>query len=170
MHHWKLGLAERVDLLKLWILPLVVYPARVVFPTKPAISTLHTVHGVGLRLNAWGMTPSILSLPKAQGGFSVAPPRTFLPWPRAAPSVHSIRFPSTGSKRSPTTIFGPLLFPTASPHTAPNRWDWKKRVHFGQAWEGATNPPITAPERYTFTGQLWSPRIAFMGWEEGGGG
>ena len=57
MQHSKLSLRERVELLKLWTLPLVVYP------TAPVISTLRTIYSVALRLNSWGIIPSILSLP-----------------------------------------------------------------------------------------------------------
>ena len=98
MQHWKLSLAERVELLKLWILPLIVYPARVVFPTSPVISMLRTVYSVALRLNSWGVTTSILALPKTLGGLALAQPRTFLLWQHATPFVHSIRSPGSVSK------------------------------------------------------------------------
>ena len=44
------------------------YPARVVYPTEQVISALHTTYQVALRLNLWSITPSILSLPKVEGG------------------------------------------------------------------------------------------------------
>ena len=59
---------------------------------------LRTVYSVALRLNSWGITPSILSLPKALGGFSLAQPRTFLLWQHSTPFVHSIRSPCNFSK------------------------------------------------------------------------
>jgi len=98
MQHWKLSLSERVELLKLWILPLIVYPARSVFPTNPIISMLHTVYSVALRLNSWGITPGILALPRTLGGFALPLPKMFLLWQHATPFVHSIKSPSIFSK------------------------------------------------------------------------
>ena len=43
MQLWALSFLEQVMLLKLWILPLLVFPARVVFPTGSVISTLKIV-------------------------------------------------------------------------------------------------------------------------------
>ena len=37
MHHYDLSLGECIMLLRLWVLPLVIYPARMIFPLKPVI-------------------------------------------------------------------------------------------------------------------------------------
>ena len=64
MQHWKLSLHERVEPLKLWIIPSVIYPAIVIFPSKPVISTLRTICNIALKLTSRGITHKILSLPK----------------------------------------------------------------------------------------------------------
>ena len=61
---WALSFPERVMLLKLWILPLLVFPARVVFPTDSIISTLKIVYNVALRLTSWDLTHDILGPPQ----------------------------------------------------------------------------------------------------------
>mmetsp|Transcript_12980 Transcript_12980/g.23327 ORF Transcript_12980/g.23327 Transcript_12980/m.23327 type:complete len:216 (-) Transcript_12980:124-771(-) len=94
MQHWKLSLSESVELVKLWMLPLIVHPVRVVFPTNPVISMLRTLYRVALRLNSWGITPGILTLPRTLSGFSFAQPKIFLFWQHATPFVHSIKSPS----------------------------------------------------------------------------
>ena len=83
-----LSLPERVNLLKLWILPLLVYPARVVFPSSAVVSTLATIYQVALNLNSWGLTLDILAHPPTKGGYSLAPPQTFLYWQHSTPFVN----------------------------------------------------------------------------------
>jgi len=68
MQHWSLTLVERVHLLQLWISPLLVFPARVVFPTGQVISSLKTIYSVALNTRSWGLTNEILSLPPGEGG------------------------------------------------------------------------------------------------------
>ena len=63
MQSWALSLTERVMLLKLWILPLLVYPARLVFTSPAVANTLRTVYQVALKLNSWAVTLNILSHP-----------------------------------------------------------------------------------------------------------
>ena len=75
MQTWALSLAERVTLLKLWILPLLIYPARVVLPSAEVVSTLSTIYHVALKLNSWGVTLDILAHPPATGGYNLAPRR-----------------------------------------------------------------------------------------------
>ena len=53
MQTWALSLPERIQLLKLWILPLLVYPARAVFPSAAVVSTLTTIYHIALNLNSW---------------------------------------------------------------------------------------------------------------------
>ena len=80
MRSWELSLPERVELLKLWILLLLVHPARKVFADDNVVSTLTLIYHVSLRLNSWGITQPILSLPKQQGGYALPAPKEFLHW------------------------------------------------------------------------------------------
>ena len=79
-----LSFPERVMLLKLCILPQLVFPARVVFPTDSAISTLKIVYNVALCLTSWDLTHNILALPRNEGGYSLPQPKTFLGWQHSA--------------------------------------------------------------------------------------
>ena len=88
MQKWDLSLDERVALLQQWILPLLVFPARVVYPTEQVISSLRTVYHIALRLNSWSLTVDILSLPKIEGGCCLPTPRSFLLWQHASSYVH----------------------------------------------------------------------------------
>ena len=63
MQTWAMSLLERIQLLKLWILTLLVYPAQVVFLSAAVVITLKAVYQVALRLNSWGVTLDILSHP-----------------------------------------------------------------------------------------------------------
>ena len=74
MQSWSLSLAERVELLQSWILPLLVYPSRVVYPTDNVIAAVKTIYRVALKLSNWGITLDILSHSKEQGGLELAPP------------------------------------------------------------------------------------------------
>ena len=67
MRSWGLSLLERVELLKLWILPLLVHPARAVCPDNNVCSTLQLVYNVAIKLSSCRVTQPILSLPKEQG-------------------------------------------------------------------------------------------------------
>ena len=93
MQSWDLSLAERVLLLKLWILPLLIYPARVVFPSDPVVSALRTVYQVALKLNSWSITLDILSHPQHKGGYNLAAPGTFLYWQHASALVAYVKDP-----------------------------------------------------------------------------
>ena len=79
MQSWALSLPERVMLLKLWILPLLVYPARVVFPSPAVVNTLRTVYQVALKLNSWAVTLNILSHPPQSGRVQPGTARDFSP-------------------------------------------------------------------------------------------
>ena len=57
-------------LLELWILPVIGYPAKVVFPTPQVVSTLKSIYNIALGLDSWGLTHKILSLPETEGGVS----------------------------------------------------------------------------------------------------
>ena len=80
MQSRSLSLAERVELLQSWILPLLVNPSRVVYPTDNVIAAGQTIYQIALKLNNWGITLDILSHSKEQGGLELAPPDTFLLW------------------------------------------------------------------------------------------
>ena len=76
------ALEQRSELLKLWILPLLVHPtsARAVYPDDNVCFTLQLVYRVALKMGSWGVTQPILSLPKEQGGYGLASPKAFLHW------------------------------------------------------------------------------------------
>ena len=57
MQTWALSRPERIYLLKLWILPLLVYRARVVYPSATVVSTLKTVYHVALKGSPWTSSP-----------------------------------------------------------------------------------------------------------------
>ena len=80
-------------LLKLWIHPLLVYPARMVFPSPAVVNTLQTVYQGALTLNSWAITLNILSHPPSRGGYSLAPPDTFLYWQHASAFVAYVKDP-----------------------------------------------------------------------------
>ena len=69
-----------MELLQSWILPLLVYPSRVVYPTDNVIAAVKTIYRVALKLSNWGITLDILSHSKEHGGLELAPPDTFLLW------------------------------------------------------------------------------------------
>ena len=56
MQHWKLTLRERGFLLKLWILLVLVYPSRVIYPVKQVVESLKVIYNIALCLNTWGLT------------------------------------------------------------------------------------------------------------------
>ena len=64
MRSLELSLEGWVELLKLWILPLIVYLARAVHADENVCSALTLIYHVALNLNSWGITQPILSLPK----------------------------------------------------------------------------------------------------------
>ena len=108
-------------LLKLWILPLLVYPARMVFPSAAVVSTLTIIYHVALNLNSWGITLDILAHPLFRGGYSVAPPQGFLYWQHSTPFVKYVQDP-----RSMPEVLGASFQPFAqdlgmqiSPSTLP---------------------------------------------------
>ena len=78
MLHWSLDLDQRQKLLELWIMPLLIAPARVIFPTKEVIASIRTIYNTALRTNSWGLTHTILAQPLDSGGLGLVPPSTFL--------------------------------------------------------------------------------------------
>ena len=77
MQSWSLSLADWVELLQSWILPLLVYPARVVYPSDNVVAAVKTIYRVALKLSNWGITLDILSHSKDPGGLELPPPRHF---------------------------------------------------------------------------------------------
>ena len=84
MLHWSLDLDQRQKLLELWIMPLLIAPARVIFPTKEVTASVRTIYNTALRTNSWGLTHSILAQPLDSGGLGLVPPSTFLYWQHGA--------------------------------------------------------------------------------------
>ena len=78
MQKWALSLPERIQLLKLWVLPLLVYPTTVVLPSLAVVSSLATIYPIALNINSWGVTLDVLAHPPAKGGHDLTPPQTFL--------------------------------------------------------------------------------------------
>ena len=74
MQSWSLSLADRVELLQSWILPVLVCPARVVYPSDNVIASVRTIYRVALKLSNWGITHDILSHSKDQEGLDLPPP------------------------------------------------------------------------------------------------
>ena len=97
MQKWDLSLDERVALLQQWILSLLVFPAKVVYPAEQVISSLRTVYHIALRLNSWSLIVDILSLPKIEGGCCLPTPRSFLLWQHASSYVHFLQHPEAFS-------------------------------------------------------------------------
>ena len=56
MLHWSLDLDLHQKLLELWIMPLLIAPARVIFPTKEVIASVRTIYNTALKTNSWGLT------------------------------------------------------------------------------------------------------------------
>ena len=77
---WAMSLEKRFEQLQSRILPLLVYPARVIFPDENVISAVKTIYNIALKLNSRGITTDILSHPKDQGGVVLAPQNTFMLW------------------------------------------------------------------------------------------
>ena len=88
IQHWDITLAERLALLELWILPLLSLPARVVFPDKAVIASLHSVYHTALLTTHYGITLPILSQDKDSGGFPLLTPKKFLLWQHTSTFVN----------------------------------------------------------------------------------
>ena len=87
---WNLSFPERVMLFKLWVLPLLMHPVRVIFPTDVVVSSV-TVYWTALRMTSWTITSPIFSLPQTQGGFSLPDPKAFLYQQHSVMFTHFIR-------------------------------------------------------------------------------
>ena len=120
MQHWSLTLGERVHLLQLWILPLLVFPARVVFPTEQVISSLKTIYSVALNTSSWGLTNEILALPPREGGMALPDPKHYLLWQFSTPFIYSVTRPHTfsGMVRHSFSPLGPVAASCCYPGVA----------------------------------------------------
>ena len=56
LQHWVPTLEERVQLLQLWIPPLLFFPARVGFPTEQVVSSLQTFCNGALAATSLGLS------------------------------------------------------------------------------------------------------------------
>ena len=78
MRSWELTLPEHAELLKLWILPLLVHPARAVLADKNVCFTLSSTVLPSKR--APGVSHSESSHFQKNKGYALAAPKTFLQW------------------------------------------------------------------------------------------
>ena len=94
MQSWALTEVERAMLLKLWILPLLVFPARAVFPTDSVISTLNIIYNVAPCLTSRDLAHDILALPDRKGGLSLPQTKVFLYWHHSTAFIHYVGEPT----------------------------------------------------------------------------
>ena len=88
-----LQIAERIFLLKIWILPVLVRLAKGYFPTDSVIRQVKLVYRAVLRLHNWGLFFPIMS--NSPSRFGLAPPDVFLWHPFAHPYVKAVVQPDT---------------------------------------------------------------------------
>ena len=67
-----LSLQERVQILKVWILPVVLLTARAYCPDPVVISSLTTVFNTALGFDSWGITIHQVAKMKTEGGHELA--------------------------------------------------------------------------------------------------
>ena len=70
--------SEKVQLLKVWIYPLWILPARVCYPSKQIIQQMCTTVQTALGIDSWGLTLKEFGHSFQQGGFVLVLPRNFL--------------------------------------------------------------------------------------------
>ena len=116
MRAWNLSLSERVMLFKLWVLPLLVHPARVIFPTYVVVSSVNTVYWTALRMTSWTITSPIFSLPQTQGGFSLPDPKAFLYQQHSVMFTQLIRDESSPPQLLWYSVRFPIFLPGAWHH------------------------------------------------------
>ena len=73
-----LRLQERVQILKVWILPVVLLTARAYYPDPVVISSLTTVFNTTLGFDSWGITIQQMAKMKTEGGHELASPQVWL--------------------------------------------------------------------------------------------
>ena len=81
--------------MKLWILPVLVYLARVAYPVTQVVNSLKTIYNVALGLSNWGLIHDILALPDSEGGMGLAMPRDFSLWHHSALFIQGVFRPQT---------------------------------------------------------------------------
>ena len=99
-----LHLQERNELLKVWILSLFEFPARVYLPTQLVISQLRNICCLALGLDSWGMLLPFIAQPLDQGGYGLVMPHTYLYWQNALAFVSHL----TGNVCLPPIVVAPL--------------------------------------------------------------
>ena len=99
-----LTLLERVQLLKVWILPVLLLTARAYRASEQEERSLKTVYNTALGFDSWGVTLTQLSLQPDSGGHGLAPPDT---WLRVQSGLAFSRFSGHQSELPPfvTLIF-----------------------------------------------------------------
>ena len=70
--------AEKVELLKAWIYPLWILPARVCYARKPIIRQMTGPVHVAFGIDSWGLTLTEFNQPFGKGAFDVILPKNFL--------------------------------------------------------------------------------------------
>jgi len=73
-----LSLDERIQLLKVWILPWLLLTSRTYCSDKSVDRSLRMVYKTALALDSWRVTLTQLTLPSEEGGYSLALPETWL--------------------------------------------------------------------------------------------
>ena len=99
-----LTLLERVQLLKVWILPVLLLTARAYRASEQEERSLKPVYNTALGFDSWGVTLTQLSLQPDSGGHGLAPPDT---WLRVQSGLAFARFSGHQSEFPPfvTLIF-----------------------------------------------------------------
>ena len=78
MASFGLSLTEHILLLKTWVLPVMLLTARAYSATEQEERSLKVIFNTSLGFDSWGTTLAQTSLPRDEGGFSLAPPDTRL--------------------------------------------------------------------------------------------
>ena len=99
-----LHLQERCELLKVWILSLFEFPARVYLPTRVVISQLRNIYCLALGVDSWGMVLLFIAQPLDQGGYGLVMPHTYLSWQNALAFVSHL----TGNVCLPPIVVAPF--------------------------------------------------------------
>ena len=89
-----LSLQERVQILKVWILPVVLLTARAYYPDPVVISSLTTVFNTTLGFDSWGITIQQMAKMKTEGGHELASPYVWLMTQAGSAFSSYVSFPS----------------------------------------------------------------------------
>ena len=89
-----LSLQERVQILKVWILPVVLLTASAYYPDPVVISSLTTVFNTTLGFDSWGITIQQMAKMKTEGGHELASPYVWLMTQAGSAFSSYVSFPS----------------------------------------------------------------------------